>query len=318
MRIAILADSGPTMGLGHVARCVGLAQGFEAESGIRPTFYVQDARARRWVRERGFAAKSGRPEICDLMIVDSYHQTAKTWAALRQRAKHLLVVDDFGRPYPRADWVLNSAPLAETLGYSKKWGNRLLLGPTFHPLRRDYWRSSGRHPVSARVRNVVVLLGGGRMVPALQEIVSVLKQVLPDARCHVVLGPMARVRSRGKSSVTFVRSPKVLRRLLERCDLAVSAAGQTLYELAFAGLPTVAVQMAANQRHNLMAFEKSGTILPAGWLGTPGFKRNLTRALITLLQSKTRRQKMSQAGRYLVDGRGARRVAQTVLEPMAA
>ncbi len=41
-----------------------------------------------------------------------------------------------------------------------------------------------------------------------------------------------------------------------KCDIAISAAGQTLFELARIGVPTYAVQVAENQTLNMLSWKK--------------------------------------------------------------
>jgi RimJ/RimL family protein N-acetyltransferase len=55
--------------------------------------------------------------------------------------------------------------------------------------------------------------------------------------------------------------------LMTASDIAVSAAGQTLFELARCGVPTIAVGVAENQRHNLEGFTDAGVCYNAGWWG---------------------------------------------------
>lgn len=313
MRVSILADSGPGVGLGHVGRCMGLSQGIESEYGTKPTFYVEDRGARAWIRQRGFPLGKRLPRLSDLLIVDSYRQSRNSLIHLWGRTKQLLMVDDLGHPFSRADWILNSAPLAKRLGYSKKLSERLLLGPQFHPLRREYWNQKVDRVTRHRVRRVLIILGGGDARLLFKRILRCVQMVVPKADCYFVVGPMSHMKFPVEDHVRTIVSPKNLRDLLEQCDVAITGAGQTLYELAFAGLPAVAVKMAPNQNHNVIAFEKSGTILSAGSPIASGFERRFVSCLRKLVTSKTLRARMAKAGQELVDGWGARRVARAVL-----
>ena len=59
-------------------------------------------------------------------------------------------------------------------------------------------------------------------------------------------------------------------------DLAVSAAGQTLYELAQMGVPTIAIQVADNQKDNIEGWLKAGFIHFAGEWDDAKLVENLT------------------------------------------
>ena len=97
-------------------------------------------------------------------------------------------------------------------------------------------------------------------------------------------------------------------------DLAISAGGQTLYELACAGCPTIAVWMAPNQDGQLQVFEESGFIRIAGHGEDDSVIDAIVDAVFSLLQDRQARRSMSAAGQRLIDGQGAIRVARTIVE----
>ncbi len=95
-------------------------------------------------------------------------------------------------------------------------------------------------------------------------------------------------------------------------DLAISAGGQTLYELARVGCPTVAVRMAANQDGQLGVFEEAGFLRIAGHGDHSGIVEAIGEAVRTLMADPPARATMSVAGQRLIDGHGALRVARTI------
>ena len=96
---------------------------------------------------------------------------------------------------------------------------------------------------------------------------------------------------------------------MEQADLVLSAAGQTLYELACVGSPTVAFQVADNQKGQLEAMEKAKVLINAGPVQDPETFPRGQKCLIRLLNDSLERQEMADAGQRLVDGQGAYRVA---------
>ena len=99
--------------------------------------------------------------------------------------------------------------------------------------------------------------------------------------------------------------------MMMKSDLAISAAGQTLQELARLGIPTVGVQIAENQKNNILGWASLGAVIPVMNFEVEDFKFALTRA-INSLRSKSQRQKISVRASNLVDGQGARRIASFV------
>ena len=138
---------------------------------------------------------------------------------------------------------------------------------------------------------------------------------------RVVIGPlfpaMERIRAEAGSlnhPVEWSQQPASLRSLVEEADLAVSGAGQTLYELAWAGCPAVAVETAPNQEGQARALEAAGSLIRAGGIRDPEFPDRMEAAVKRLLEEKELRARMGRAGQSLVDGQGAARVAARIKE----
>jgi spore coat polysaccharide biosynthesis predicted glycosyltransferase SpsG len=98
---------------------------------------------------------------------------------------------------------------------------------------------------------------------------------------------------------------------MRRADLAVSAAGQTLFELAATGAPTLAIAVADNQRPQLEALGAAGVVIPVT-------AETLAPRLATVAEDRAMRQALAERGQALVDGLGADRVAHAILEMIFA
>jgi spore coat polysaccharide biosynthesis predicted glycosyltransferase SpsG len=103
-----------------------------------------------------------------------------------------------------------------------------------------------------------------------------------------------------------------MRRLMLEADLAISGGGQTTFELAATGVPTVAIRMAKNQTLTLETLAEAGALVRGGDAEDPALAASVTAALETLLEDGDRRAAMSRRAREAVDGRGVLRVASEV------
>ena len=90
-------------------------------------------------------------------------------------------------------------------------------------------------------------------------------------------------------------------------DVALSAAGTTCWEMAFMELPAAVVVSAENQRVVAEPLAAAGTLVNLGPLAELTADR-LSAELGVICRDAKRRFAMGQAGRRLVDGRGAERV----------
>ena len=167
---------------------------------------------------------------------------------------------------------------------------------------------------------VLVTAGGSDPQGLLPEVLAVLGLLPGEFAVTAVVGPF--VEDRGgieravhasRRSVQLAHAPASLAGLMQEADLAVSGGGQTLYELAAMGVPTVAVEVAGNQAPSLAALAAQGVVHCAGRATDPDLRGALAQAVAELLEDHHRREAMSAAGRRLVDGRGAQRVANAVI-----
>lgn len=300
MRVALLADGGPGVGLGHLGRSTALAQALRA-AGERPVFVGAPPSCRAWLAAKGFRTETlGRGKY-DLLVADSYRLSPADLKRLRRQARILAVFDDFGTD------AADAAPCDQVIDGRN---------PRYLPLRREYWRTRRTRRTPRRVRRVLVTLGGLDAGGRATVLARAAAAALPRARVELVVSPLGRVPA-GLRGVTFKRNPASLRPLLERADLLVSGGGQTLYEAAFAGTPALAFELGKDQRGNLDVLSKAGACLRLGRLDAAAPAR-LKRALQALDAAPARRARMSAAGRRFVDGLGAKRLARLLLRKAGA
>jgi len=327
--IVIRADASPSIGSGHVMRCLTLA---EALKGARITFAcaeITDSLAAR-VRAAGHClvrvdGPAGGPEdlaaTCrlaapaDCVVVDGY-RFAETWRdGLRSAARRIAVLDDLADTRLWADVVVNPSPLAHTMPYDKVApGARLLLGPAYSLISSRLL--AHRTAPAGADGTLVVSFGGsdpaGLTVPVVEE----LRRRLPDAPILAIIGGSVpggeavaeQVRALGAQAERDVAD---MGRPLRGCRLAVSAAGSTLYEVMALGRPCLLVIVADNQEPGA---EYAGR---NGWAWCVDGRRAEAAALIgeraaALWNDGGELERLARVAGGLVDGEGAARVAAAI------
>ena len=90
-------------------------------------------------------------------------------------------------------------------------------------------------------------------------------------------------------------------------DVAVAAAGSTVWELAFMGLPSLLLKVAENQRPVAERMHTAGAALDAGWPAEIA-PEQLAGRIANLLADHEQRSAMAQCSRKLVDGEGSDRL----------
>ena len=102
-------------------------------------------------------------------------------------------------------------------------------------------------------------------------------------------------------------------RLYEQADIAISAGGSTLYELASMGVPTITYSFADNQIPNVTYFDRYGLMPCAGDVRKGNVPTGVCRSLEEMA-GQDHRSDISKRLQELVDGKGAARLASLIIE----
>lgn len=325
MRVLCRVDAGPATGLGHLQRCLAVADALQAR-GVATGFIGPEAPAAcERIRARGHdwwpleasVVDAARTHACDAVIVDSYSIDDADLQALRAADLFVVAIDDLARHAFAAHIVVNGAAGAEALPYASSTGDtRFLLGPAY-ALLAGAFAGAARRSVGAGVGHVLVSIGGMDTDRNLPRVLRLVDAVDRAFTMTTIVGPFVdddSVRhARYGHAHDFAVAPQQVAALMRRADLAVSAAGQTLYELAALGTPTVAIELFDNQAANIRALSAAGVVRSAGSIRDGGFDEALPATVAAVIDDAPARAAMSAAGQQLVDGQGAGRVADEML-----
>lgn len=331
--IVIRADGNAQIGVGHLMRCLTVAD--EIKEKKRVVFWCADESGAAQARARGYQAltlgtdyRHMAQEIPLLekaaggggkvFLVDSYYIDADYLRALRPYGSVYLLEDVPGHTWP-VDGVINYNAFAREEDYRRLYGResspRLYIGAVYVPLRRQFPELAGAMPQAGPAEKILLTTGGGDSGNIAGNILERLEDV--DCAIHVVSGPYNQSGewleryAAAHPRIQVHRQVTEMARLMRECDLAVTAGGTTVYELCALGVPFVCFSCAENQEAltayvgqreigwNAGAFHRD----PAGTLERIG---SLVRQ--ALAQPETRRR-MSARAEALVDGQGAKRLA---------
>ena len=323
--------------MGHLQRCLSLAEALR-RSGLVTLFLAQEwADVRSRIGAAGFEClpsvqdgsgldSSEDPyrvtEValrygCDCTVLDSYRIDSRYVSEIRE-AGLTVCVDDLAAGQFAAHLVVNGAAGANGLVYRSSTGDtQFLLGTDYVLLNSAFWNAPARIP-SACVKNVLVCVGGADPRRALPQILRAM-DALPEAfSITAVVGPFASndpdlVPGRYRHDVSFVHAPSDLRKLMYAADMAVSASGQTLYELVATGTPSVAVRLFDNQATNIRGLAAEGVVVDGGDASDVDFGARLCGLVADLISDGVKRERISRCGQALIDGLGPTRVAEAML-----
>ena len=324
--LVLRVDATAQLGMGHFMRALAIGQVW-AERGGSVTIasgapgLLPSAVAR--AEESGFVVVSlprrsddddGR-ETRDLalrigaraVVADGYAFGVDFQRVVREAAA-LLVVDDNAENAPYvADLVLNQNLHArEELYRDRSPSTRLLLGPHFTLLRREFDGLPPREP-AVEIQRVVVTMGGTDPRNLTRPVVDAVRRAYAGVEMFAIVGASV---DPGPTTATLLRDVRDMAQVFTTADLVVCAAGSTAWELAAAGTPMVLVVTADNQRGHARALLDAGAALDGGEWET--LDEGRLAACIASAGPADVRARLATAARALVDGRGASRVVESL------
>jgi spore coat polysaccharide biosynthesis predicted glycosyltransferase SpsG len=329
--LLLRADAGPSIGLGHLSRCVALAEeatvrgwrvAFSGELGsaawLGETLADLGVRLLRPVPDPDSLASQAVAVGADVVLADHYGLRGDLRTAVRCSGALLTSVEDgvFGR---RAADVVVDCGLAST-SRPPDGSPIVLRGPAFAPLRsvvRTARESRGRQERATRPPRVLVLMGGGAASEAVHAALCALRDTREQMRVCAISAQPIRPPATMAGQRIVIRPPQAdLPDLLVESDLVVSAAGVTMLELCCIGVPMALVELTANQADGYRAALRRGVAVGLGSAaeliadhGRP------TEVLGELLADAEFRARIAATAAATVDGRGAARILDAVTTP---
>jgi UDP-2,4-diacetamido-2,4,6-trideoxy-beta-L-altropyranose hydrolase len=341
--LVIRADSSPDIGMGHVMRCLALAQAWRDKG--RPVTFMScgdDGALRRRAASNGCrfiplearhpdptdltatlellsaVAIDGHEEALPWLVTDGYFFSPSYHAAVRAAGIPLLVIDDVAdQPVYHADVLLNQNIDSEQFDYRYDRDTTLLLGTKYALLRREFDAGQGNPgQTPTTVRRVLVTAGGGdshnvtlRALRALRRSNHSPQQVVIVVGASNPHGPVLEreIGSLPNSHVRLAYDVEDMAELMGWAELAISGAGSTCWELAAMRVPSLLLVLAENQRGIAEGLHRVGAAVSLGW------HEQVTDAVLaagidSLCADRHRRERIRSRAQGLVDGQGAKRV----------
>jgi len=334
----IRVDAGSGTGLGHLHRCLALSEALH-QRGARVVFLLSasEGDVGRIKRsnfhcdsianlERGGLKDCERTEFsarnygCRTIVVDSYAVKNEFIEKLRNSGFRVVVINDDTHAPSSAHVVINGGAHAEQLPYESVEGDtQFLLGPRYALLRQQFWNVSTKE-IRRAVNNVLLCVGGDDSLGVMPQLVRQLDTVI-NKKCtfNVVIGPYFVNRDEIEQIVLPTSrelrcfdEPEDLFDLMMANDVAVTAGGQTAYELVATGTPLLAVALFDNQRLGARALADAGALLFSEFSESGQSPNDLSRLFGVLVSDASLRQRLSRTAQSIIDGMGARRVAEVL------
>lgn len=291
MSVCFRVDASPSIGVGHLMRCLALAQILD-EQLIEVYFFIRQTTRESclsrhdWVgrlcvipheitqeEEAHWVSKQVSKLDASLLVVDGYqfhHQyRAQLQALLGTHAIPLALFDDTNSDLSdsgllHADIVINSAPDAARLDYNTTAPQaKLCLGSEYRLLRQEFYVQDAvpweqRHGLTlvmggSDVNNLTIPLLEALETKAFSEPVRVL-----TGSAYPFAAELKQVLDRSNLAIQHLPRCQTVAEVFSYTKLVVSAAGSTQFELLACGTPAILATVANNQLPAALSAQQQG------------------------------------------------------------
>jgi spore coat polysaccharide biosynthesis predicted glycosyltransferase SpsG len=330
-RILFRVDGSRVMGMGHVYRSLAVAEALREGSRAEIAFLMSADHAEgiATVSKSGYPVRVFKPGGLDTLIesiqdfapsvvINDLPLVEETYLRSLARLGTVTInlvdtLEDLERVSRDAQFVIS------VMNEDRETPEGFYGGPAFAILRRHF---QGRDKAIREKPLKILLTFGGADPQALTlKVARALAPLTRDIEVISVAGPAfphtrmfeALQRTLAKD-LPLVRGIDVqIADLMLDSDLVLCSGGMSVYEIAALGTPGVVLAQNAREDRRMREFTRFGTIEYLG-LGVDVDEAAILESVKRLLADRARRQAMSARGQALVDGYGAARAAEIVLE----
>ena len=337
--IWIRADANKEIGTGHIMRCLSIA-GALIQFGERVCFLVADEKALPLLESRGQAYRvlntdyrEPEDELAQLraffsedkpglLLVDSYFATSEYVRRVREFVP-VGYMDDTGRTDLPVNFLINYNVFAkESLYCEASFGTRFFLGLQYVPLREEF--KDVEYKVRERATSVLLTTGGSDRFNLAAQILQCalenentasLRYRVVSGTYNVHLEELKRIEEK-HPNVEIYCNVSNMSELMRECDIAVSAGGSTMYELAAVGVPTICFSFVDNQERIVEGFCRQKLVFYGGNYLTQesAMITEVVENIGKLACDAGTRQMLSDRQKRMIDGQGARRIARELMQ----
>lgn len=339
-RALFRTDATATIGLGHLIRCLSLADAlastnwtcdflFNASSELTAafckyrqlTFSCPDDEA----HEIANLPRLGLSESYDLLVIDHYGRGPGYEVKLAEYGRVLLALDDMPTRPHECNILLDQTCNRVASDYSGlvPKAARLLLGPAYALLRPEFSRlRSNAKACRFEMRGlcrVLVSLGGGYRPELLRQILMGVKDSCLRLEVDIVLGEAHGLQELKLFAaqlglpVNFHVATDSMGELMLASDICIGASGSSAWERCCLGLPSLTITLSDNQVDISKALVEAGAALLID-SSSVSVSSRVSEFLTRLSKDLRLLHRMSKAAFDVCDGLGVQRTASVIEE----
>lgn len=312
-KIQIITEGGIEFGFGHITRCISLVQGFsdfKSEFIIHGDRSVLNSLSQYNTKLLNWHEKEEELllNLCaDIFLIDSLNIRTEHLKKIEELNIPIIFFDDEERKnILNKGYVLDWTILSDEkeFFFPRKENVKYILGAQYTSLRKSFLLSTSSE-LNKDIKKILVSFGGADVRNLTPKILNFLTCYYPMLEKNIVIGP-------GFNNIDEIEELKddntnLLYNLnenemcyhMKNSDIAISAGGQTLYELARLGIPTISPLLVENARDDTFGWRDVGFLRYIGMYDDKKLLDNLSKELEYLQSFFRRKEVREKAFKYI-------------------
>jgi UDP-2,4-diacetamido-2,4,6-trideoxy-beta-L-altropyranose hydrolase len=263
--ILLRCDSSATLGLGHVKRCLLLAERLKAEEpSLNISFATQDlaGNINSEIANSGFILHilktNGIEELntlihkldLSLLIIDSYEIDANFEQNIKNNSLHveILSFDDMLQPH-KADMVLNHGIQSTKKDYKHLLHEKttLLCGSKYTLLRDEFFI---KYNQKVMLKSIAIILGGNDILNLSLKIANLLLEIDTNYKITIIttsVNPNLKA-LKENTNIEILIDIENIAEILTTKEFVITASGGTFFEVLALGKKFINIEVADNQK----------------------------------------------------------------------
>ena len=339
------ADGNSKIGIGHIMRCIGLAQKLLDEN-VKSIFITKsNEKIVERIKNFGFSVitlpnnidlladvtrikEIAQENNAKLIFADIWHKESmqnpdyyvEFISLLKDQICVLVIIDGPSDKYLDCDLFIVPYVGVEKHNFQSK---KLLLGSRYFIFRKEFINASKEEKIiNQDIKKILVSMGGSdpnnHSIPVLR---AILKYNKPNIKTFVVIGPtfnselvkdLENIREINKKNITLIKNCDNLANFILDSDILITSDGLTKYESSIIGTPMIILTQMNHQYELKAGFYEYKSALFID-INSEDIEKELLYKLKQIVEDPSLRRLLSQRGKEFIDSKGIDRIYSEIM-----
>lgn len=336
LKILFRCEFGIHYGFGHLMRCIALSQAFSKYKNLEIFCFSMSAldgfdellkaANMNYVKlPKKAVGLSFNPnnyvKLTNryITIFDNYDVTKNQMTAYKKQFPNLVAIDDLADRFFNVDIIINQNLGSDKLVYNSINVPKIYTGEKYALLRKNILSAI---PGKGK-KNIFMSFGGGEVFERINILLNIMLTIDKELDEKITIDF---VLSEGNKSqikkillmfenikFNFIENKLDLSKYFKRADFAITAAGSTVFELAYLGIPQIVFVIDKNQKINGEKINEMGLGVCLGNINNLD-KKIFSQTFNSFLYDSKMKKNISNKAKLIIDGRGAQRISDSILK----